>query len=66
MRIPAEPIPHCPKCGREMDFNLFQDDTSGMKAGILHMTAMKNTCHATKPEGFYTLSWASASIRRAS
>ena len=27
MRIPAELIPHCPKCGREMDFNLFWDDT---------------------------------------
>lgn len=27
MRIPAELIPHCTKCGREMDFNLFWDDT---------------------------------------
>ncbi len=27
MRIPPELIPHCPKCGREMDFNLFWDDT---------------------------------------
>lgn len=23
MHIPTELIPHCPKCGREMDFNLF-------------------------------------------
>lgn len=27
MKIPAELIPHCPKCGREMDFNLFWDNT---------------------------------------
>ncbi|MGN1271845.1 MAG: SIR2 family NAD-dependent protein deacylase [Lactobacillus sp.] len=27
MRVPTELIPHCPKCGREMDFNLFWDDT---------------------------------------
>ncbi|MGN0203317.1 MAG: SIR2 family NAD-dependent protein deacylase [Coprococcus sp.] len=27
MRVPAELIPYCPKCGREMDFNLFWDDT---------------------------------------
>ncbi|MGN1140860.1 MAG: Sir2 family NAD-dependent protein deacetylase [Oliverpabstia sp.] len=27
MRVPKELIPHCPKCGREMDFNLFWDDT---------------------------------------
>lgn len=27
MRIPTELIPHCPKCGMEMDFNLFWDDT---------------------------------------
>ena len=25
--VPTELIPHCPKCGREMDFNLFWDDT---------------------------------------
>lgn len=27
MKIPTELIPHCPKCGREMDFNLFWDNT---------------------------------------
>ncbi|MDO5147342.1 MAG: Sir2 silent information regulator family NAD-dependent deacetylase [Eubacteriales bacterium] len=27
MKVPTELIPHCPKCGREMDFNLFWDDT---------------------------------------
>jgi len=27
MSVPTELIPHCPKCGREMDFNLFWDDT---------------------------------------
>lgn len=27
MRVPTELIPHCPKCGAEMDFNLFWDDT---------------------------------------
>lgn len=27
MKVPSELIPHCPKCGREMDFNLFWDDT---------------------------------------
>lgn len=27
MCIPTELIPHCPKCEREMDFNLFWDDT---------------------------------------
>ncbi|MGN1042344.1 MAG: Sir2 silent information regulator family NAD-dependent deacetylase [Christensenellales bacterium] len=27
MRVPSELIPHCPHCGREMDFNLFWDNT---------------------------------------
>lgn len=27
MSVPTELIPHCPRCGREMDFNLFWDDT---------------------------------------
>ncbi len=27
MKVPTELIPHCPKCGAEMDFNLFWDDT---------------------------------------
>ncbi len=27
MCIPTELIPRCPKCGREMDFNLYWDDT---------------------------------------
>lgn len=27
MRIPTELITHCPKCEREMEFNLFWDDT---------------------------------------
>lgn len=27
MKIPEELIPHCPKCGKEMDFNLFWDNT---------------------------------------
>ena len=26
MSVPTELIPHCPRCGREMDFNLFWDD----------------------------------------
>ena len=27
MKIPTELIPHCPKCGKVMSFNLFSDDT---------------------------------------
>ncbi len=27
MKVPTELIPHCPKCGREMDFNLYWDNT---------------------------------------
>ncbi len=27
MKIPTDLIPHCPKCGAEMDFNLFWDNT---------------------------------------
>lgn len=27
MKVPTELIPHCPKCGRELDFNLFWDNT---------------------------------------
>lgn len=27
MKVPTELIPRCPRCGREMDFNLFWDDT---------------------------------------
>ncbi|MGI5888794.1 MAG: SIR2 family NAD-dependent protein deacylase [Oscillospiraceae bacterium] len=27
MKVPVELIPHCPKCGAEMDFNLYWDDT---------------------------------------
>lgn len=27
MKIPTDLIPHCPRCGAEMDFNLFWDDT---------------------------------------
>ncbi len=27
MKVPTELIPHCPKCGAEMDFNLFWDNT---------------------------------------
>lgn len=27
MKVPTELIPHCPKCGAEMDFNLFWDET---------------------------------------
>lgn len=27
MKVPTELIPHCPRCGAEMDFNLFWDDT---------------------------------------
>ncbi len=27
MKVPTELIPHCPKCGAEMDFNLYWDDT---------------------------------------